>query len=487
MSKYFMGIDNGGTVCKVALYDNKGNELALASRKVEMIYPEPGHTEKDMTEFWTANIEAIADVVKNSGIDPKDIAGIAPTGHGNGMFLVDEEGNSVGNGIISTDSRAEKWVKQWYADGTFKKINKKTLQSIWAAQPVSLLNWFRENKPADLEKSRWVLMCKDYIRFKLTGEAYAEITDYSGTNLVNVVKADYDDELLEDFNILEYKNMFPPLRKSTDICGTVTSEVAKQTGLAEGTPVMGGFFDIDACAIATGLTDDKDLSIIAGTWSINQFISKTPVGAEELFMTSIYGIPGYWLVSEASATSASNLEWFIKNLMDGTDYDEINRTVDSIKPEQSDVVFFPFLYASSVGSMPSCFLGLQGWHTKAHMLRAVYEGIVFGHKIHLDRLLKHRGPVRSARISGGASKSDVWVQMFADILQMPIEITEAEEIGTLGAAIGAAVGAGEYPDFKSATDEMVRVSRVVQPNPGLKEIYSVKYNTFCKYIDALKM
>ena len=486
MSNYFMGIDNGGTVCKVALYDNKGNELALASRKIDMIYPAPGHTEKDMGEFWAANAEAIAEVVKKSGIDPKDIAGIAPTGHGNGMFLVDDDGESVGNGIISTDSRADKWVKQWYSDGTFEKINKKTLQSIWAAQPVALLNWFRENRPEVLEKARWVLMCKDFIRFKLTGEAFAEITDYSGTNLVNVITGEYDDELLAAFDIMEYKDMFPPLRKSTEICGRVTAETAALTGLAEGTSVMGGFFDIDACAIATGLTDDQDLSIVAGTWSINQFISKKPVGSEELFMTSIYAIPGYWLVTEASATSASNLEWFIKNLTDGADYDEINRAVDSIKPEDSDIIFFPFMYASIVGDLPSCFIGLHGWHTREHMLRAVYEGIVFGHKLHLDRLLPHRGPVRSARISGGASKSDVWVQMFADILQMPIEITEAEEIGTLGAAICAAVGAGEFEGFESATGEMVRVTRVVEPNSEKAEIYSEKYRTFCTYIDALK-
>ncbi len=486
MSRYFMGIDNGGTVCKVALYDNKGNELALASRKIEMIYPEPGHTEKDMKEFWTANLEAIAEVVRNSGVDPEDIAGIAPTGHGNGMFLVDSDGNSVGNGIISTDSRAKKWVDKWYSDGTFEKINKKTLQSIWAAQPVSLLNWFRENRPEDLQKTRWILMCKDFIRFKLTGEAFAEITDYSGTNLVNVIKVDYDDELLDDFGIREFKDKLPPLRKSTDICGKITEEVAGQTGLIAGTPVMGGFFDIDACAIATGLTDDQDLSIVAGTWSINQFISKKPVGSKELFMTSIYGIPGYWLVTEASATSATNLEWFIKNLMNGESYDEINRIVDSMKPEDSAVVFFPFLFASSVGDLSSCFIGLNGWHTKAHMLRAVYEGVVFGHKLHLDRLFPHRGPVRSVRISGGVSKSDVWVQMFADILKMPIEITEAEEIGTLGAAIGAAVGAGEYESFEAATNKMVRVSRIVQPNPELAEIYSQKYDNFLKYVNALK-
>lgn len=486
MSRYFMGIDNGGTVCKVALYDNKGTELALASRKIEMVFPAPGHTEKDMTEFWLANIAAIAEVVKTSGIDPSDIAGIAPTGHGNGMFLVDEDGESVGNGIISTDSRAKDYVDSWYSDGTFEKVNKKTLQSIWAAQPVGLLNWFRDNRPEDVEKAKWVLMCKDYIRFKLTGEAWAEITDYSGTNLVNVVNEQYDDDLLDLFGLKQYKDKFPPLRGSTDICGTITAEVAKLTGLAEGTPVMGGFFDIDACAIATGLTDDQDLSIIAGTWSINQFISKKPVGSEKLFMTTLYGIPGYWLVTEASATSASNLEWFMNNLMDGAGYDEVNSAVASIKPEDSDVYFLPFLYACSDGEVPSCFFGLQGWHTRSHMLRAVFEGIVFGHRIHLDRLLPLRGPVRSVRISGGASKSKVWVQMFADILQMPIEITEAEEIGTLGAAIGAAVGAGEYDNFVDATDAMVRVTKIVEPDKSKAEIYSEKYRKFRKYLEAMK-
>lgn len=487
MSKYFMGIDNGGTVCKVALYDNKGNELALASRKIEMIYPEPGHTEKDMDDFWGVNIAAIAEVVKKGDIDPADIAGIAPTGHGNGLFLIDEVGKSIGNGIISTDSRAKKYVERWYKDGTFERINKKTLQSIWAAQPVALLNWYRDNKPEDLEKTRWVLMCKDYIRFKLTGKVFAEITDYSGTNLVNVLTAEYDDDLLDEFGIGEYKDKLPPLKQSTDICGVITTEAAKLTGLAEGTPVMGGFFDIDACAIATGLIDDQDLSIVAGTWSINQFISKTPVGAKELFMTSIYAIPGYWLVLEASPTSASNLEWFINNLMDCTDYDDVNSIVASIKPEDSSVIFFPFLFGSSAGeNLSSCFFGLHGWHNKGHMLRAVFEGVVFGHKLHLDKLLRHRGPVRNVRISGGASKSVLWVQMFADILQMPIEITEADEIGTLGAAIGAAVGSGEYKSFEDATNAMVRVSRVVTPNVEKAGIYSEKYDTFCRYLDALK-
>ena len=487
MSSFFMGIDNGGTVCKVALYDNAGSEIALASRKIDMIYPQPGFTEKNMKEFWTANAEAISEVVSKSAIEPSQIAGIAATGHGNGMFLVDEDGEAVGNGIISTDSRAGSYVKRWYEDGTFEKINRKTLQSIWAAQPVALLNWYKDNRPEELSRAKWVLMCKDFIRYRLTGEAFAEITDYSGTNLVNVLTGEYDDELFDDFGILDLKEKLPPLRKSTDICGRVTAEAAALTGLAEGTPVMGGFFDIDACAIATGLTDEQDLSVIAGTWSINQFISREPVGSDELFMTSLYGMPGYWLVTEASPTSASNLEWFIENLTDGASYEDVNNAVESVGPDESDVIFFPYLFGSNAGDeLSSCFLGLNGWHGRAHMMRAVFEGVVFGHRLHVERLMKHRGQVRKIRISGGASKSKLWVQMFADILQMPVEVTEADELGTLGAAICAAVGSGEYADFDEASIEMVRFSKLIEPDPGMAAVYDGKYRKFSRYLEAIR-
>jgi L-xylulokinase len=485
--QYFMGIDNGGTVCKVAIYNKTGQEIAISSRKIEMLYPAPGFTEKNMDEFWNANIEAISEVIKESGIDPADIAGIAPTGHGNGMFLIDDQGESIGNGIISTDSRAKSYVDQWYKDGTFEIINKKTMQSIWPGQPAALLRWFKDHQSETLDKTRWILMCKDYIRFKLTGEVFAEITDYSGTNLVNIRTSEYDAELLKSFGIEEYINKLPDLKLSADICGKITEEVASITGLRVGTPVMGGFFDIHACAIATGTTEEEQLNIIAGTWSINQFISKTPVGSEELFMTSIYGIPGYWLVTDASPTSASNLEWFIKNILGDIGYDEIDSLVNGLAPEESDVLFFPFLFGNIAGvDLSSSFIGLKGWHSKQHMLRAVFEGIVFGHKLHVDRLLKHRNTPEVIRISGGASKSEVWVQMFADILNLPIEITDNDELGTLGAAMAAAVGAGTFKDFREASQSMVRVTKIVNPQAERVPVYQEKFRKFSRTLDALK-
>ena len=233
----------------------------------------------------------------------------------------------------------------------------------------------------------------------------------------------------------------------------VTARAAAETGLKPGTPVAGGLFDITACAIGTGITHPDKLCLIAGSWSINEYISPAPVQDHELFMTSAYCIPGFWLITEASATSASNLEWVVSELMagerteaqtrGGSVFDAVNLMVEGIAPGDSDVLFLPFLYGSNAGPKASAgFLGLHGWHGKAHMLRAVYEGVVFSHKTHVDRLLGHRGGAQAARIAGGAAKSEVWVQMFADVLQLPIELTDCEELGAMGAAMCAGVGVG---------------------------------------------
>ena len=494
---YLMGIDNGGTVTKAALYDTCGAEVAVSGRKTGLLFPCAGHAEKNMDDLWSANVQVIADVMKKAGVDPKDVAGVAVTGHGNGMYLVGADGRPAHDGINSADSRAVDYVKRWYRDGTFDAVFPRTCQSIWAAQPPALLAWFRDHEPGILEHTRWVFMCKDYIRFRLTGEAYAEVTDYSGTNLMNVHDLRYDPQVLKAFGLTDLAGKLPPVRTSAEICGTVTRAAAEATGLREGTPVAGGLFDIDACSIASGVTDTDRLCLVAGSWSINQYISKAPVQDRDIFMTSAYCVPGYWLITEASATSASNLEWIVSELMSGEQaharaagcsvFDTVNHLVDEVRPADSQVLFLPFLYGSNEGPEASaCFLGLHGWHGKAHMLRAVYEGVAFSHKRHIDRLLGHRGPAHAARMAGGAARSETWVQMFADVLQLPIELTACEELGAMGAALAAGVAVGLFGSFPEAVRAMVRVSRVVEPRKENREVYREKYSRYGRYVEALR-
>lgn len=494
--KYLLGIDNGGTVTKAAIYDLKGRELAVSGIKTRLLMPFPGFTEREPDDIWTANIEVIKDVILKSGIDPANIAGVAVTGHGNGMYLVDEAGKLVYNGIISTDTRAAGIVSKWYEDKTSERVRKKTLQAIYPGQPPALLAWFKQNNPGVLEKAKWILLCKDYIRTCLTGEICTEFTDISVANLIDTAAGKYDIELLREFGLEEMIDKLPPIKKSSDICGYITKEVASITGLVEGTPVAGGMCDMHSCAIATGIIDEELLCIIVGTWSINQYISRNPVISDDLFLSSIYCVEDFWLNTEASATSASNLEWFLERFL-GEErllakqqgksiYELCNKMIEETQPEETDILFLPFLFGTNAdANATSCFIGLNGWHTKAHIVRAVYEGIVFSHMYHINKLLRHRHSPKSIRISGGAVRSGAWIQMFADVTGIDIEIVKGTEMGSFGSAICAGVASGCFESYKNAVESMVEVNYVLKPNQSKKNIYADKFKLYEKAIEVL--
>lgn len=494
--KYLMGIDNGGTFSKAALFDENGNQISVASVPTVTLTPKSGYTERDMDELWEVNAIAIREAIEKSGINPTEIAGVSFSGHGKGLYMVGYDGTPSYNGIVSTDTRAWAQVGKWYQDGTNKKVYEKTFQEILAVQPVSLLAWFKENHPEILEKTKYIFAVKDYIRFMLTGEAYSEYTDCSGSNLVNLTTKQHDKELMQLFGIQECYDKLPPLRHSADVCGHVTKKASEKTFLPEGIPVAAGMFDVNACGIASGLADEKEMCMIAGTWSINEFIKREPVTNGTVDLNSCFCIPGYYLVEESSPTSAGNMEWFIRNLMShekeetkadgGTIYDITNSWVASIEPQDSNVIFLPFLNGSNEDPLAKgTFVGLTAFHGKKHMLRAVYEGIVFSHVTHVKKLLKNREIPKSIRLSGGAANSDVWVQIFADALQIPIDVIEDKEIGAQGAAMAAGIAAGIYGDYQEAIERTVTISKTINPRAEYKEIYEQKYATYRAVIDGL--
>jgi L-xylulokinase len=275
------------------------------------------------------------------------------------------------------------------------------------------------------------------------------------------------------------------------VCGYVNAAAAEQTGLPEGTPVAGGMIDLTACAIATGLVDKSRLCVIAGTWGINEYIWDSPLVSPEILLTSVYCLDGYYLITDGSMTSASNLEWFLRECGAGggqAAYAEANALVWSVQAEDCDGIFLPFLYGTNLGvDVKGGFLGLSGWNTKAHMLRAVYEGVVFSHRTHVERLLSLRGDKPEAiRMAGGVARSEVWVQMFADALQLPVEISDHAELGTLGVAMCAGVAAGCFASLKEASQTMTKVSRVLHPDPAKKAIYDAKYARYRLVIEALE-
>ncbi len=486
---YLLGLDNGGTVTKAALYGTDGEEIAVSSAQVKPIMEKVGFVERDMDALWAANAQVIRDVLNKAAVEPEDVKGVAVTGHGAGAYFIDAQGRPVCNGIISTDTRAKDYVERWNADGTYEKLLPMTMQIIWAGQTLPIVAWHKDEKPDVLSRARWVLSCKDYIRFCLTGEAYAELTDISVVNGVNLNTVDYDDAIFEAFGIGDYKRLFAPLRKCTDLCGAVTAKAARETGLVEGTPVAGGLCDVASCCIATGVTSTDKMCMVAGTWSINEFISDHPIISKDLFQTALYCMDGYWMILENSMTSAGNLEWFIQNFMVREKalaqetgkrfYDTVDEMVSSIQPEDCPVIFLPFLFGTNVNAdAKACFLGINGLHSKAHLLRAVYEGVAFSHRTHMENLLRFRERPASIRVSGGAARSRVWMQIFADVFQIPIEVPAASELGAMGAAMCAGIASGIYPDFYAAADVFSKVGTTCVPDANKAVIYEGKFNLY---------
>uniref|UniRef100_UPI003564B1B0 FGGY-family carbohydrate kinase n=1 Tax=Mariniphaga sediminis TaxID=1628158 RepID=UPI003564B1B0 len=421
--------------------------------------------------------------------------GVACTGHGNGLYLVDRNGTPVRNAVNSTDTRAQKYIESWKKSGIDKLALPHTTQSLWPGQPNAILAWLKEHESESLNKARWVLMAKDFIRMNLTGEFFAEITDMSGTSLMSVSKGNYDNHILELFGLEEMESMLPPLISSSELAGNVSQNAAVQTGLKAGTPVAGGMFDIDACALASGIVDEKQMSLVAGTWGNNQYIAPKPLIDKDLFMSSIYAIPGWYLMLEGSPTSAGNLDWFIdtflqneKKQQGGRFFEWLNKQVSSVSPESSDIIFLPFLYGNNTGkNIPATFYGLKGAHNRVHLIRAVYEGIVFSHKTHIERLLNFRNPPDVVRCTGGASQSRVWMQMFADTIGIPVEIPKGIQLGALGAALAAAVCAGIFKDFNEGIKNMVWMEEIYEPNSIRHEIYMKKFYGYKSLINRISL
>lgn len=492
MKRYLIGIDNGGSTAKAAVFDLEGRELASAGKRIPLIEPRAGWVERDLDEVWQTNVQLIKEAVAKAGIEPEEIAGLGLTGYGNGICLVDKEGKPVYNGIVSSDNRAARLCERLVESGVQDEIYHLTYQELWPAQTAVLLVWMKENYPDILEKTDCVLSIKDYIRMKLTGQRCYELTEMTCTGLMNIHTHQFDDRIFRALGLEECKGKMPSCTGVTDISGTVTKEAAAAAGLAPGTPVAGSCYDVNACALASGILDDDTLCMIAGTWSINEVLSKDLVDGANSIAESYK--PGYYIMEESSPTSAGNLEWFIEKLMEPDRkgikkqilYDECNKMAEKIGAEDSGVIFVPYLFASATNpEAKAAFFNLESWHGREHMVRAIYEGVAFSAMLHVSRLKESGRHFSRAKLSGGSARSGIWCQIFCDMLQMPLEVSEALEPGALGAAMCAAVAGGVYRDIDEAVKHMVHMKKTYLPNPEKRKIYEKKFAAYKQALAAL--
>lgn len=493
---YLLGIDSGGTVTKVVLFDLEGREVARAAHRVEPRHPRPGWAERDMGQLWQGTAAAIRTALGAAGIRPQQVVGVGTTGHGNGLYLLDRGGAPLGPAALSFDTRAAAVVRSWEQEGLAERLRPRLLQRLWAGQPPALLRWIKQHEPERYRRIGAVLLAKDFLRFCLTGAAGSDPTDLSATGLLDLRARSCAPDLLEQFGIGEVAGALPPLEQSCAVAGRVTAAAARATGLSEGTPVVAGMLDVSACALGAGVIRPGQACVIVGTWSINQIVGAAPLADPELFLNSLY-LPDLWLTLEASPTSAANLEWFVAQCCAEEQaeaqrrgisvYEVCSERVAALPPASSGVIFHPFLFGSD--AQPSAragFYGVGGWHSRADLLRAIYEGVVYGHLDHIQKLQAAGAQIERLRLTGGGARSPVWTQMFADALGLPVEVPRGSEIGARGAAICAGVGVGVYRDCAQAVARTVGLERRQTPNPEAAPLYRAGYAEYAHLLQAMR-
>ncbi|EIJ7508830.1 carbohydrate kinase, partial [Escherichia coli] len=314
-----------------------------------------------------------------------------------------------------------------------------------------------------------------------------EESNISESNLYNMTTGRYDSRLTQWLGISEIDHALPPVVGSAETGGKISEEAAAITGLAAGTPVVGGLFDVVSTALCAGIDDEFTLNAVMGTWAVTSGIAR---GLREHeahpYVYGRYVNDGQYIVHEASPTSSGNLEWFTAQWGD-LSFDEINRAIASLPKAGSDLFFLPFLYGSNAGlEMTSGFYGMQALHTRAHLLQALYEGVVFSHMTHLNRMRERFTEVRTLRVTGGPAHSDVWMQMLADVSGLRIELPQVEETGCFGAALAARVGTGVYRSFSEAQRALEHPIRTLLPDMTAHARYQRKYHHYQHLIEALQ-
>lgn len=485
---YLLGVDAGQTVTKAVLFDAAGKAIANARADTCVSSPYPRWQERDMDEAWRQTAAAIRSCLRAADVDGRAVAAVGICGHNDGVYPVDGNGYPVRPAILATDSRAHEYVGRYRANGTAEKALALTGQSPFVGSPAAVYSWLRDHEPAALHDARWLLFCKDWLRFRLTGVAATDPTEASAS-FGSVASQVYSLAALALYELDFCADKLPPIVRPDEIAGRVTPEAAEQTGLVTGTPVVTGAHDVDAAAVGMGAVTPGAVSLMMGTFSINQVVS-AEYRLDHRWQARSFLSPGTWLHMSTSPSSASNLDWAVRLIgpYDSGGHPDFGLAVAAgCATDAADApLFLPFLYGSPHGeAIGASFAGVRGWHTREHLLRAVLDGVVFNHRTHLDALGQAFALTGPARLAGGGARSPAWSQLLANAIGMAVEVTDTDEAGARGAAALAGIGLGWYSSPADAVAATVRVVR--RHDPVSDPVLAERYARYLRLVDSLML
>ncbi|OIN95995.1 xylulokinase [Candidatus Desantisbacteria bacterium CG1_02_38_46] len=495
---YLMGIDIGTTSARAIIIDESGKLVGAGVSEYPLYHPQPLFVEQEPLDWWEGTKKAIGEALKNANVQSHEIGGIGISGQMHSLVLLDNHCKVLRRSILWCDQRTVKQC-EYIMRKTKQTLVQSTGNPALTGFTLPKIIWVMQEEPEIYEKVHKMLLPKDYIRFKLTGEFATEVSDASGTLMLDVKKRKWSEEILSAFRIK--KENLPVVYESPQITGKITSESAKETGLKEGIPVVGGAGDQAAGGVGNGIIKEGLLSSTIGTSGV-VFASLDDVKVDPFLRTHTFchAIPGKWHIMGVMLCAGVSLKWFRDTFgmeevnvgkMTGQDpYEILTMEASQVKPCSEGLIFLPYLmgertpypdpYAKGV------FFGLTPRHTKAHLVRAVMEGVAFGLRDSLEIIKKLRIKIEEIRASGGGARSTLWRQIQADINNAPMSTISIKEGPAFGVALLAGVGTGIYKNVEEACDNTIHVTSVTEPIKENVKRYEEYYRIYRSLYQKLK-
>jgi xylulokinase len=487
---YFIGIDSSTTATKALLIDDKGTVVGIASSEYSYETPYPLWSEQDPNLWWDATVRSIRSLIANTGVSAESIKGVGLTGQMHGLVLLDENGSVLRPAILWNDQRtgAE-------CDEIRERVGKHKLIEITGNDALTgftapKILWVQNHEPEIWQRSRHILLPKDYVRYRLTGEYAMDKADGSGTILFDLKKRDWSEEVA---GILEIPAAYlPPTFEGPQTTGTLSAQAASETGLKAGTPVMAGGGDQAAQAVGVGAVEPGVIALTVGTSGV--VFATTPsalVEPEGRLHAFCHAVPGTWHFMGVMLSAAGSLQWYRDTLAPDTSFDALVHEAEDAPAGCEGLQFLPYLSGERTPHPDplarGAWVGLTTRHGRAHLTRAVLEGVAFGLKDSFT-LIKNAGlgAVTQVRASGGGVKGALWRQIMASALEAELVTVNTTEGAAYGAALLAGVGSGVWPDVKSACREAVTITGTTAPDAAQQETYRRSYALYQQLYPALK-
>lgn len=475
----FVGIDVGTTGLKVTVVDERGGQVASASREYPIATPQPGWAEQDPEHWWAALVAACREIVERDPGALSHASAVSLCGQMHTEVLLDGDGAIVRPAITWMDQRSSSIVDRINEGQSAASIVDHTQNRLTTTYTAAHLMWIRENEPEAWERASSVLVAKDFLKYRITGRRVTDYSEASGTLLFNNVTESWSEEMMSLFEVP--RGLLPDLAESIERIGSVTEDAAGVLGLTAGTPVANGSTDNSAAALGGGMVSAGQAALIIGTAGVVSVCSDTALpDPQSRTLSWHYCLPGRWINLGVTQTAGESLNWF-KEAFDGEKADagsgdifaQYNRAIESVPDGCEGLTFLPYLNGERTphwdAAARGVFFGVGLHHKKPHFVKAIMEGVSYALRDNIESVEDLGTTVTSVRAVGGGLKSPIWRRSLARIIGRPLETVERPDTGNVGNAILAAVSIGAHSDAESA------VSSFVAAGNSLREEMSATY------------